>query len=145
MSFQGQIELTEFHLLGRFCKTFNARAQEMLVETGIPRGQAMVLIELCHNQGVTHSELAKILMVSLPTMSNLLKRMEKSGFIERRRDKDDQRVSRVYVKDSGLDKEGLMLDKILNLQEEILGGISPKERQIFREMLERVLERLSKS
>ena len=93
---------------------------------------------------MTQSELAKILSVSLPTMSNLLKRMDKAGFIERRQDEKDQRVSRVYVQDFGWGKEGLMLDKLLRLQEEILGDLSQKEREMFKSMLERILDKPSK-
>ena len=51
-------------------------------------------------QGITHSELAHRMRVSPETVTNMLQRMEKTGFVERRPGAEDQRVSRVYLTDT---------------------------------------------
>ena len=55
---------------------------------------------------MTHSELAERLRVQPATITNALKRMERSGFVDRRHDNDDQRVWRVYLPVEGRSVRG---------------------------------------
>lgn len=74
------------------------------VEGGHP-GQAMCLRILAWHDGVSQRDLAATLQRSAPTVSTMLRRMERGGTIVRRLDPVDQRITRVYLTDEGRRRE----------------------------------------
>ena len=89
------------YLLAEVSKLHRAHAHAALEELGLYRGQNFVLTALAEQEGLAQSELAEKLLVRPPTISNSLERMETAGWIVRRPDPDDRRVSRVYLTDAG--------------------------------------------
>lgn len=74
------------------------------VEGGHP-GQAMCLRILAGHDGVSQRDLAATLHRSAPTVSTMLRRMERGGTIVRNLDPVDQRITRVYLTDEGRRQE----------------------------------------
>ena len=74
------------HVFARTCKLFRARAHALLGEIGLCRGQPFVLHALWEEEGIPHSVLAGRLNVTPATVTNMLKRMEKAGLVQRRQD-----------------------------------------------------------
>ena len=68
---------------------------------GLYHGQPPVLNALWTQEGMTQSELSDALNRSPSTITKMVQRMEKAGFVERRDDPDDERISRVYLTESG--------------------------------------------
>jgi MarR family transcriptional regulator, transcriptional regulator for hemolysin len=64
---------------------------------GITRSQWLVLTRLHRNPGASHSELADMLEVEKPTAGRMIDRLEANGWVERRSEKDDRRIKRVYL------------------------------------------------
>lgn len=73
-------------------QTFN----EAVAEQGLFLGQQDIVFALTENEGITLSDLAKKLGVSSATASVSIKRMEKAGFIIKKADKNDARITRLY-------------------------------------------------
>ena len=69
------------------------------------------------------------------TITNALKRMEKAGLVERRRDTEDQRVSRVYLTDAGRDVRSEVERVWAELEERTFAGLDTKDRLLFRHLL----------
>ena len=88
-------------LFVQVCRLKHARVQALLESLGLYRGQTPVLFELWEQEGLTHTELAKRLHVQPATITKMIQRMAKAGFVERRQDPEDQRVSRVYLSKAG--------------------------------------------
>jgi DNA-binding MarR family transcriptional regulator len=57
----------------------------------------MILSHLRQEDVMAQSVLAQALHITPPTATNTLQRMERDGWIERRRDTTDQRIVRVYL------------------------------------------------
>ena len=85
------------YMLAHACKHHRQRADELLNEIGLHVGQEMLLCGLWEKEGVTQTELAEYVMIQPATVTNMLQRLERGGFVERRPDIEDQRVSRVYT------------------------------------------------
>ena len=119
-------------LLVQICKLHHARAHTLLEELGLYRGQPPVLFALWEREGLTHSELAARLHVKPATITKMINRMEKTGFVQRRSDPEDQRVSRVYLTDAGhaIQNEVERVWRIL--LEETFVGFSLEERVLLR-------------
>ena len=119
-------------LLVQICRLHHARAHTLLEELGLYRGQPPVLFALWEQEGLTHSELAARLHVKPATITKMINRMEKTGFVQRRSDPEDQRVSRVYLTDAGhaIQNEVERVWRIL--LEETFVGFSLEERVLLR-------------
>ena len=133
-----RLSKTTGYTLTHVCKAHYRRARAMLDEIGLYRGQQFVLCALWEEEGLTHSALADRLHVHPATVTNALKRMERAGFLERRSDPDDQRVSRVYLTDAGRDIRAAVERIWTELEQETFGGFSDEERETLEAYLERI-------
>lgn len=126
------------HLLAPTCKLLRSRVHTRLEEVGLCRGQQFVLFVLWENEGLTHSELAEKILVRPATTTNLLKRTEKAGLVERRPDPDDQRVSRVYLTDAARSMHDAVETTWQQIDEQIFAGFSSEEWALFERFFLRI-------
>jgi DNA-binding MarR family transcriptional regulator len=139
---QQPLQRATSHLLVQMCKLLRIRAHALLEEIGLYGGQQFVLMALWENEGITHSELAEQLHVRPATITNALKRMERAGFIERRRDAEDRRVSRVYLTDAGRNIRGAIEEVWRELEEQTFTDFSSEERALLNQFLLRIRNNL---
>jgi DNA-binding MarR family transcriptional regulator len=65
-------------------------------EDGLPPAQAGAMRVIIRTPGMSQRELADKLHIQRATATVMLQKMEKAGYIDRRPDQDDQRISRIY-------------------------------------------------
>lgn len=80
-------------------------------------GEIMMLFAVCdasreHPEGVTVSDLSRLLHVKPPSITAPLNVLEKRGMVRREQDKEDRRAVRVFVTDEGMALLGHMRDKL---------------------------------
>ena len=105
-------------------------------------GQPQLLHLLKKGDGIPHTTIAKELMITPATASTMVKRMEKVGFVIRKRDAVDERVSNVYLTDSGRELNVLLEGYQKQMNEMVFNDFSDDERAVMRSFLERILENL---
>lgn len=88
-------------LLVRAAKAHRRVVSAALEEHGLHVGQEMLLAQLCTQDGVRHTVLARALGIELPTVHKTLSRLESAGFVERRADPSDARASLAYLTPQG--------------------------------------------
>jgi len=130
------------HLLAQVCRLHHTRARTLLEGVGLYRGQPPVLRALWENEGLTHSDLAKQLHVQPATITKMIQRMERAGFVQRRPDPEDERVSRVYLTEAGRAVQEDVQNIFQSLEEETLAGFGPEERTLLQRFLFQLRENL---
>lgn len=133
---------TTGYLLAQVCKRHRAQAHARLEALGLYRGQQFILMALWEQEGRTHSELAEALHVQPATISNALKRMERAGFVARRPDPADQRVSRVYLTDAGRAVRDAVEQLWRDMEAQTFAGFSPEDHAALRDYLRRIIANL---
>jgi len=141
MSQRTEPESIDF-LLAQVCRLHHARAHTLLEELGLYRGQPPMLHALWEQEGLTHGELAERLHVQPATVTKMIQRMEKAGFLERRSDLEDQRVSRVYLTDAGRAIQAEVRQVWRTLEGETFAGFTLEERVLLRRFFLQVRENL---
>ena len=126
------------HLLIKVCTFKHRRMHELLDGLGLYRGQPFVLRALWKQDGMTHSELAELLDRSPATITKMVQRMERAGFVERRPDPGDERVSRVYLTDVGRNIKSEVEDVWRAFEEQVVSGFSEEELTVLRSLLLRI-------
>ena len=115
---------------------------------------ALASMELTASQGavmgfITHSkappcarDIEETFHLSHPTVSGLLSRLEKKGFIEFRPDEADRRCKRIFVLPKGLELNETMHRTIQATEERMVEGFSQEEQAQFREFLHRAIQNM---
>ncbi len=80
--------------------------------------------------------------LSHPTVSGLLSRMEKKGFIELRTDEKDRRCKRIFLLPKGQECTQSLYQTIVANEKKLVEGFTPQEQAQFRTLLERAISNL---
>jgi DNA-binding MarR family transcriptional regulator len=134
--------LTLGPILVQVCRLHHFRAHTLFEAIGVYRGQPPVLEALWQNDGLTHSELAAQLNIRPATVSRMVQRMEQAGFLERRPDPTDQRVSRVYLTREGVKIRVALQRAIRTIDTDTFAGFTPEECIQAEKMLSRIRDNL---
>lgn len=122
-------------LLMQVTKAHRARLGAGLAELGLHLGQEAVLVQLWAQEGLTQSELVERLGVEPPTVTKMLQRMERAGFVTRREDVRDARVSRVYLTAEGRKLEAPVRALWRRAEQRLVKRLSPEERALLGRLL----------
>ena len=115
------------YLLNKVCGLRHRRMHDLLDDLGLYRGQPSMLNALWAEDGMTHSQLAGRLNKSPATITKTVKRMEKAGFVERRPDPRDERLSRVYLTGAGRDIRSAVEGVWRAFEEQAFAGLGEEE------------------
>lgn len=104
----------------------------------------IILVRLSRQDGLTQAELVKASKMTAPSISATLKNMEADGLIVRRKDEDDQRITRVYLTELGRATEEKNYEIIRTVDRLAMEGISEEEQAAFVEVLLKIRDNLTK-
>lgn len=130
-------------LLKDIARLYTQHFERRTGEIGTTLPTAKVLKFLSRNEGLTQARLAEITETDPMTLVRILNRMEKSGWIERRGDREDKRIRRLYLRKPALP----VLDSIDRLASRsrgaALAGLPRAERETLIRLLEHVHRNLT--
>ncbi|PKM81188.1 MAG: MarR family transcriptional regulator [Firmicutes bacterium HGW-Firmicutes-14] len=127
-------ESLEF-LFAQVMRLHHHRTQKLLGELGIYPGQPPILFMLWKKDGRSQKEFAEMLGLKPATITVMLKRMEKAGWVERKPDPEDLRVSRVFLTERA-EKFRPKVKQVLNtIYEESFEGFTQEEKVLMKRFL----------
>ncbi|MBO8464337.1 MAG: MarR family transcriptional regulator [Firmicutes bacterium] len=112
---------------------------------GLHPGQVAVMKALDRKEGMSQRELADILHIKPPTVAVSIKRMEKNGFIERKPDEKDQRITRIYLTQYGKKINQEIVELLQKNEEELFQGFEEGEKYLFKRFFKQMIENLRMS
>lgn len=132
--------MTVGQLLSQVCRMSGHRIRRHMKGIGLHRGQGFALIHLWHQDGVPQRDLARSLHISPASVTNMLQRMERDGWIERKRDDDDQRVVRVFAAQKALDMRADAKRVLQEMEDEISSIYTEDEKSTLKQLLTKLYE-----
>ena len=105
---------------------------------GLTYTQYIVFLVLWEKDGITVGELCDRLMLDNGTLSPLLKKMERAGYVERNRSKRDDRVVVISLTEEGR----LLQEKAKNVPQKVSSciGLSHEKAQTLHSLLYELLD-----
>jgi DNA-binding MarR family transcriptional regulator len=97
--------------------------------------QVMLLFFLQQNNGLSLTQISQGLMLENPTVTGLIDRLEKSGYVKRSDHPSDRRVYLVHLTEKGNKVAKKALPIVKKLNEEINKGYSKEEIEDFKKVL----------
>jgi DNA-binding MarR family transcriptional regulator len=109
---------------------------------GITRAQWLVLTRLHRHPGASHSELAEMMEVEKATAGRMIDRLVANGWVERRVQRDDRRVKRVYLTPEAERVHKRIWRVAEATVDAALGSLSARESRQLMALLQRVKKTL---
>ena len=111
-----------------------------LEEMDLTSAQGHIMGFLAHRKSPPcPKDIEEAFHLSHPTVSGLLSRMEKKGFVELRPDENDRRCKRIYVLPKGIECQQQIHQSILKIEQQLVSGFTPEEKQLFGDLLDRAI------
>jgi len=118
------VSLEVFQSLFKFIRFHSQLLFKLTSEKGIYPGQAVCLWFINQNSGISQRDLAEKMHVAPPTVTHMLQKLEKTGLIIRKDDEHDQRLSRIYLTDAGIDMLSILNDILADIINTSLNNLS---------------------
>jgi DNA-binding MarR family transcriptional regulator len=115
---------------------------EMLRELDLHVGQDNLLCKLWTEDEITQMQLTELLNCEPSTVTNMVKTLEKKGFVYRKKDPVDGRVSRVYLTEKGLAVREPITQIWRKQQDKLLKGLTAENRALLNEFLQQMEKNL---
>lgn len=131
------------HKLCKVTLLHRYRISVALSGLNIYRGQPEILEYLAAHGDCSQKELADFLGVSPASIATSLKRMSKSGFIERTPDETDRRINRLRITEKGEKTRKAGRAECDKVDAAMFNGFSEAEIAAFSDMLSRISRNLS--
>jgi DNA-binding MarR family transcriptional regulator len=128
-------EMRVFRALKRTMRLNRQLMMRMLAEKGGHPGQTACLIVLGHHEGISQRDLAERLHLAPPTVTTMLQKMERHGFIERRVDENDQRLTRISLTKEGREQSDALSTAHGAYVDATFGAMSETDRDELTRLL----------
>lgn len=113
--------------------------ERSIAQTGVTLPQALALSTIRHSEGpMTPSRLAQHLTQETQSVTGLIDRMERQGWVRRVRDLPDRRAIRLELTEAGLRKLEETLAPGREATARMFAGLDPRETIELTRLLERV-------
>ena len=125
------------YLISKVCQKLIINLQKAFSENGLEVTpiQGMLLFFLQKKDGSSLTQISQGLMLENPTVTGLIDRLEKLGYVKRSDHPDDRRVYLIYLTEKGNKVAKKALPIVKKLNEEIKKGYSKEEIENFKKVL----------
>lgn len=132
-------------LMGQLMRAKQNRMSQLMQGLELHPAQAPILFTLMANDGLTQRELGEKLGLRPATITIMLNRMQRAALVERKGDKEDLRLSRVFVTDRGKAMSDAARAAMAQVQQEACEGFTAEELMLMRRLLIHMKSNLDKA
>lgn len=131
-------------VFGHIGKLHFLQSQKELEGLGVYPGQPPLLMILMNKDGLSQKQIAEKLMIKPATVNVMIKRMEKSGLVEKRQDSEDLRTSRIFLTEKGRELSKKLHELHKKGAQEYLENFSKEEKETIYNLLCKIRDNISK-
>ena len=128
------------HLMGVTDRTLKRSISKKVEKTGVYCSQHRLLMILGKHPDCSQTELAERLEISPAAVAVSLKKLEKSGFISRQCQENDNRVNQVVITEKGWKIIDLSTQYFKEMENAFLSDFSEEELKQLQRFLERMIK-----
>ncbi|GAA3634512.1 MarR family winged helix-turn-helix transcriptional regulator [Flavivirga jejuensis] len=126
--------------LGKTAKVIEYHFQEKFNDANLDltKEQMVVLKKLHYDDGLSQNDLAFLTLRNKSSLTRLLSKMEKKGYIIRQQSNVDKRVNKVFLTQKGRDTFVLVKPVVKEMMAKIEQNITDSEKKLIINMLKRI-------
>lgn len=142
-----EISGEELMHLFRYCFNLMRRRYHQTVhgKVGTRQGQGKILSVLRREDGIGQKELAERLQIRPASLSELLDKMQKSGWIQRRGNEKDRRKINIFLTEDGKGISQQMIEARRDMASTVFGVLNEEEQEQLEMLLSKLISELEKN
>jgi len=129
--------------IGLLYRTMMKALETETAPLGIGSGRISYLFMLYINEGLTQQEMANRLQADKGAVARTLAQLEDQGYVSRRRDPADKRVTRVFLTDKSKALQGDLEKAVERVITRLKENIAVDEHDMIKIQLKKMLDSLS--
>jgi DNA-binding MarR family transcriptional regulator len=133
------------YLIKRAQAALHVCLEEIISPHGLGIPQYVVLSLLAETPGLANAELARRAFVTPQSMNEVLKQLESTGLVERRRNPANARILNAYLTRTGTRKWSALSSQVRKLEVRLLSGLPSDERQTLNRALLTIIDNVTRS
>jgi DNA-binding MarR family transcriptional regulator len=102
-----------------------------------------LLYLLTQSDGLTIGTISQLRHIEAPVVTNVVARLERGGLVERRHDREDRRVVKVYLTDEGREIMHFLPSVVENFYSDLIRDISPEDLRVAERVLRHLITNVS--
>ena len=107
-------------------------------ENSIHRGQGKLLYILVDQDGISQKEIVDIMDIRPSSVGELVAKLEQQGYVEKKIDENDKRVSNIYITDSGREAVKEAIEYRNTASNELFSGLTSEEQKQLADLLDKI-------
>ena len=124
--------------IGMIARALDSISNIEFKEYDLTKGQYLYLVRICEHPGIIQEKLAEMIKVDRTTASRAIKKLEKNGFIERREDKYNKKIKKIFPTMKGENVYPKIKRENDHSNSVALAGFTKREVEIISHLLQRV-------
>nr|WP_026683009.1 MarR family transcriptional regulator [Priestia megaterium] len=130
--------------IGMIARALDSISNIEFKEYDLTKGQYLYIVRICENPGIIQEKLAEMIKVDRTTAARAIKKLEINGFIEKKEDKHNKKIKKIYPTNKG-DNVYPFIKRENNYSNSVaLEGFSENEEEIIFSLLQRVSKNIEK-
>jgi len=122
-----------------YAEVLRAHCEERAKPYVITPPQWGALDLLLVQDGMTIGAMSQRRGVDAPAATGIITRLEQNGLVERRHDREDRRVVKVYLTDEGRDISNTLVSSVEHFEQRMKRGFSKSEMDLFLLQLQQLI------
>jgi DNA-binding MarR family transcriptional regulator len=124
------------NLVNRQQHNASSKSNEMMVS----RAQGHLLGLLLMKDGLTQKELSSQLQIRPASLGELVDKLQQNGYVERRVNEKDKRVSNVYLTEEGRKSANEVMEARMQLVDNIFSGLAEEEMDQLSSLMGKLID-----
>jgi len=130
--------------IGMIARALDSISNIEFKEYDLTKGQYLYLVRICENPGIIQEKLAEMIKVDRTTASRAIKKLEMSGFIEKKDDKHNKKINKLFPTEKGKTVYPFIKRENVHSNTVALAGFSKTEVETIFNLLQRVRGNIEK-
>ncbi|MFX3618833.1 MAG: MarR family winged helix-turn-helix transcriptional regulator [Sporolactobacillus sp.] len=126
--------------IGLITRITTSDGNQLFKNMGLNNNQFIYVIRVSENPGIIQSELADLIHIDHSTSLRTIQKLERSGFIERRKDAVNKKIRRVYPTAQALSVYPLLHEYESDSASHAVLGLSSVEQKLLNDLLFKVVK-----
>ena len=130
--------------VGRTHKAWVDHMRACALEVGIPESYRPVIMFLSRNEGASQKQLAEFANKTTAAINQTVKEMINDGYIRKECDESDQRYTRLFLTEKGMEKDARLRQKLHNSDDVITSVITKEKEEELISLLDAVFNEIKR-
>ncbi|WP_455660856.1 MarR family winged helix-turn-helix transcriptional regulator [Pradoshia sp.] len=124
--------------IGMIARALDSISNIEFKEFDLTKGQYLYLVRICENPGIIQEKLAEMIKVDRTTAARAIKKLEMSGFIEKKADSHNKKIKKLYPTEKGNQVYPFIKRENDYSNSVALAGFTDEEMETIHDLLQRV-------